>query len=112
MGQTHSYNQFYAKLNNVHSCKCINSNYSTLFIFILVESKYFCFSATQTEKAVNSGSRSLLQRADVAFPHRCCEDSVSAQLPQGHWKDLPHATVLTHHTLDGSLAEMSCLLHS
>lgn len=112
MGQTHSYNQWHANRHSVHSCKCINSNYSTLFIFILVESKYFCFSTTQTEKAVNSGSCSLLQRADVAFSHRCCKDSVSARRPQGHWKDLAHATVLTHHTLDGSLAEISFLLHS
>lgn len=32
--------------------------------------------------------------------------------PQGLWKDLLHASVLTHHTLDDILVEISFLLHS
>lgn len=76
--------------------KWIRCNYSIFSIFVLAEYQFFLLFYNTNRKG---NKLSELQSADVAFPCHCCKDGVSAQPPQGHWKDFPHATVLTNHTL-------------
>lgn len=71
-------------------------NYSILSIFVLAEISVFLLFYNTNR---NGNKLPELQSADVAFSCYCCEGGVSAQPPQGHWKDFPHATVLTNHTL-------------